>query len=209
MKTSVSFYVAYPANEQLRGLINSLKILADDKQRTEAHITVRGPYKKRLSQSDVEKFSRIVSGENLSILGVDNFFAFNQNTVFFKVDENEKLRKVWKKITYNDFKPHITIYDGDNIEYAIKLFNVLRENFSPFQYRIEKLSWLKPKSIDELKFFHLKSIFKYEIIERIINKSFSIETINNISNSERLEMIQDVADYLYCNFKKSTIANNV
>lgn len=207
MNTSVSFYIAYPANKELRSLINSLKILADDNQRTEAHITVRGPYKKKLSAKDIEKFSKIVSGETLNISGVDNFFAFNQNTVFFKIDENEKLRKVWKKITYNDFKPHITIYDGKDREYAIKLFNILRHNFSPFQYRVGNLSWLEPKVYDELKLFHLKSIFNYEIIEQIINKSFSRETISNISTNERLKIIMKVANYLYNGFEESTIAN--
>ena len=98
-------------------------------------------------------------GETINISAVDNFFEFNQNTVFFKIDENEKLRKIWKKVTYNDFKPHITIYDGKDRQYAIKLFNALRHNFSPFLYRVEKLNWLEPKDNDELKLFHLKSIF--------------------------------------------------
>lgn len=57
---------------------------------------------------------------------VGNFFDYGQNTVFFKCDDNKNLRKIWKKKGYKDFKPHITLYDGKNKEFAQKLFGKLQ-----------------------------------------------------------------------------------
>ena len=209
MKIPISFYVAYPKNERLKNLLNSLKILADSSQRTEAHITVRGPYKKKLSENDLKKFSDIISGETLTISKVDNFFAYNQNTVFFKCEENDKLRKIWKKITYNEFKPHITIYDGENNDFAYKLYNILSRDFSPLYYEIEKLSWLEPKSSDKLKLFHLNSTFDYNVLNNILDTNFNSISINNISIDDKLLLIEKVCNHLYIdsNGYKNTIAN--
>lgn len=67
----MSFYVAYPKDSHLRECLNALKVLADDTQRTEAHITVRGSYKKRLQENFIEKYLKIISGEELSISILD------------------------------------------------------------------------------------------------------------------------------------------
>jgi hypothetical protein len=198
MKKPSSFYVVYPSNQHLRNLLNALKLIADESQRTEAHITVRGPYVKKLSKNDVKKFSTIISNEVLNISKVDNFFAFNQNTVFFSCDENENLKAIWKKITYNDFKPHITIYDGDNRDFAIKLFKILASNFKPFKYRVSDLSWLEPKSNDELKLYSLKSISDYNsVLENILNIPKKDIDFPKLTQIRRLNKISKIAERLF------------
>lgn len=59
--------------------------------------------------------------------------------------KNENLKKVWKKSSYKGFKPHITIYDGNDNEFATQLFNILNNNFKKFFYKVDKLIWLEPK----------------------------------------------------------------
>lgn len=200
MKKPTSFYVLYPSNKNLRNLLNALKVIADENQRTEAHITVRGPYVKKLSKKDVKKFSDIISNEVLSISKVDNFFAFNQNTVFFNCEENENLKAIWKKITYNDFKPHITIYDGNDREFAIKLFKKLASDFRPFKYRVSGLTWLEPKSNDELKLFYLKTITDYDnVLKDILKISKSDIDFSALSQTKRLFKITKIAKRLYEN----------
>lgn len=200
MKKPKSFYVLYPSNKHLRNLLNALKVLADENQRTEAHITVRGPYVKKLSGPDVKKFSDIISDEVLSISRVDNFFAFNQNTVFFNCQENENLKAIWKKITYNDFKPHITIYDGDDREFAIKLYKKLAADFKPFKYRVSGLTWLEPKSHDELKLFYLRTITDYDnVLKDILKTSKSDIDFSSLTQTKRLFKINKIAKRLYEN----------
>lgn len=200
MKKPTSFYVLYPSNKNLRNLLNTLKVFADENQRTEAHITVRGPYVKKLSKNDVKKFSDIISNEVISISKVDNFFASNQNTVFFNCEENENLKAIWKKITYNDFKPHVTIYDGNDREFAIKLFKILASDFRPFKYRVSGLTWLEPKSNDELKLFYLKVITDYDnVLQDILKISKSDIDFSSLSQTKRLSQIAKIAKKLYEN----------
>ncbi len=200
MKKPSSFYVVYPSSQDLRNLLNALKFIADENQRTEAHITVRGPYVKKLSKNDVKKFSDIISNEILNISKVDNFFAFNQNTVFFSCDENESLKAIWKKITYNEFKPHITIYDGNDRDFAIKLFKILASDFKQFKYRISDLSWLEPKTNDELKLYYLKSITDYNnVLENILKISKRDIDFSKLTQATRLNKISKIAKRIYEN----------
>ena len=200
MKKPTSFYVLYPSNQNLRNLLNALKFIADENQRTEAHITVRGPYVKKLSKKDLKKFSDIISNEILNITMVDNFFAFNQNTVFFNCDENENLKSIWKKITYNDFKPHITVYDGDDKEFAIKLFKKLSSDFRPFKYRVSALTWLEPKDNDTLKLYYLKSISDYNnVLKNVLKISKDNIDFKSLRSTKRLNKISKIAKKLYEN----------
>jgi hypothetical protein len=200
MKKPSSFYVVYPANKELRNLLNALKVIADENQRTEAHITVRGPYVKKLSKNDVKKFSDIIANEILHISRVDNFFAFNQNTVFFSCEENESLKSIWKKITYNEFRPHITIYDGKDRDFAIKLHKKLSSEFKPFKYRVSTLSWLEPKNNDELKLFYLKSIPDYNrVLKDILHISKDDIDFSMLTPAKRLNKISKIAKRLYEN----------
>lgn len=200
MNKPKSFYVVYPANQDLRNLLNSLKYIADENQRTEAHITVRGPYVNRLSKRNLMKFSAIIKNEELQISKVDNFFAFNQNTVFFKCDENENLKAIWKKLTYNEFRPHITIYDGDNEEFAHKLFNKLSSDFKPFTYRVSALEWLEPKSNQTLDLYYLKSVKDFgPVLESIVKKSKYEIDFSSMTLKNRLNKISKIAERLYQN----------
>jgi hypothetical protein len=200
MRKPTSFYVVYPSNNDLQNLLNALKLIADENQRTEAHITVRGPYVKKLSKKDVKKFSDIIAGEILSITQVDNFFAFNQNTVFFNCDENESLKLIWKKITYNEFKPHITIYDGEDRDFAIMLYKKLSNNFKSFKYRVSSLTWLEPKTNDPLKLYDLKTITSYNsVLKDILKKSKEEIDFNTLSRRKRLNKITKIANRLYEN----------
>jgi uncharacterized radical SAM superfamily protein len=49
--TPKNFYVLYPKDKKIKDTLNAIKILSDNSQRTAAHITVRGPYSKKLTKS--------------------------------------------------------------------------------------------------------------------------------------------------------------
>ncbi len=207
MKELKTFYVAYPKDIYLRNYLNVLKILANNKQRTEAHITIRGPYKRRLSKKYIKEYSNIISDVELNISKVDNFFQYNQNTVFYRCDDNEFLRKVWKKFSYNDFNPHITIYDGTDFEWAEKIYYALKEDFKPFKYIIGKLSYLEPKIENGLPFEYLKTKFNNDFFNEHFDKN-EFELMNLLCNdNEKLEYIKTIASYIYSNDDKNDISN--
>lgn len=197
MKKGLSFYVLYPNNHKIKQYINAIKILSDYNQRTEAHITVRGPYRKKLSISSIDKFSNIISGERLQVTAVQNFFAFGQSTVYFECGANDNLRRIWKKITYNDFKPHITIYDGNNRDFAIKLFNTLQDNFQSFYFNAGELVYLEPKKNDKLGLYRLKNIFDFKDFSSLIDGVIDIDDMVTISEKTRLDYIRSISYLLY------------
>ena len=72
MKKDFSFYVLYPKSQYVRQLLNALKLVCDYKQRTEAHITVRGPYKKAGDE--------VIDVQNLIIKG--SYFIYLMSKIF-------------------------------------------------------------------------------------------------------------------------------
>lgn len=198
MSKSNSFYVLYPEDKGVRDFLNSIKLLCDYKQRTEAHITVRGPYKIKLGEDLIESQNHIIKHERLVISEVENFFPFsNQNTVFFKCADNENLKKIWKKLTYNDFRPHITMYDGKDYKLAQQIFLILSKNFRPFGYYVKELSYLAPKTKDPMGLYSLKSLVDYSIYEKMLGKKINSESITKLTPIKKLEMLDALSDKIF------------
>lgn len=200
-KKPSTFYVVYPSNNKLRELLNALKVLADENQRTEAHITIRGPYSKRLPNTKLIHYSEFIHDQKVKITKVDRFFSDSQNTIYLSCeDTNHALKSIWKKFTYNEFKPHITLYDGMDRDFALKLFNILNSKFTPFDCKLSNLETLQPKNQDSIGLFKLnnkinnnyilKSVFK-----EVINKDFLL----TITKNDRLDKIIQILEILKSN----------
>lgn len=192
-----AFYVVYPYSENIRLLVNAIRVIAEENQRTQVHITVRGPYSKRLSLNKEKEYSSIIQGEDIHVIGVSNFFSFNQNTVFFDCEENENLRKIWKKTTYKDYNPHITLYDGKDNVFARELYEILKQNFKAFSFKINEISWLEPKNKEKLALFHLKNIVDFENLSKVLGDELKLTIMRDLSNNERLKYISILAKKLY------------
>jgi 2'-5' RNA ligase len=192
--TPNKFYVLYPKDKRIEDALNAIRVLSDDSQRTSAHITVRGPYSRKLSKSQVENFSKNIANTSLHFSRVGNFFDYGQNTVFFKCDDNEGLRKIWKKTGYKDFKPHITLYDGTDKKFARKLFNKLQQNFKSFDFKVDELSYLEPKpdDKDEMEFYLHRlgeEIVNFKYLKDILNIDINKEEIKTIDERSKLDYI--------------------
>jgi len=200
--TPKNFYVLYPKNKKIKDTLNAIKILSDDSQRTAAHITVRGPYSRRLTKSQIDSYSKYIINTSLHFSEVANFFDYGQNTVFFKCDDNEKLRKIWNKTGYKDFKPHITLYDGEDKVFAKKLFEMLQKNFKSFDFKVEQLSFLESKSNDEMDFYRQRlkqDLVNYEHFKEVLNIDIDKEKIKTIDEHQKLNYISQLNAQLYKN----------
>ncbi|SMN12254.1 hypothetical protein SPBRAN_470 [uncultured Candidatus Thioglobus sp.] len=196
------FYVLYPKDKRIKNALNAIKILSDDSQRTAAHITVRGPYSNRLAQLQVDTYSDDIADTLLHFSKVGNFFDYGQNTVFFKCDDNHNLRKIWNKRGYKDFKPHITLYDGTDKNFALKLFDKLKQGFQPFDCKVDKLSYLEPKPSDgdEMEFYRHRlkqEFFNFEYFKDVLNIDLDKEKIKAIDESHKLDYISKLNTQLY------------
>lgn len=191
------FYVIYPADEKIRMYINAIRVFADPEHRTEAHITIRGPYIRQLSKNKIESFSKIIDGEEIKIIGIGNFFDSNQNTVYFKCEKNQDVEKIWKKSTYPDYNPHITIYNGSDRKFAVELFETLSKNFKEFSYKIKELTWLEPKNKEKLNLFYLAGIVNFDELSKMVDYKINDLSINIIPENQRLKFIHILCKHLY------------
>lgn len=120
------FYVVHLADRQAQDALNLMRYAAVPSAKREAHITVRGPYARRLPSSFVQRISGDVEGVPIEVVGAGTFFSSRQNTVFLRC-ESPALAGVWHKPDYNDYTPHITVYDGDDRRKAEDIYSVLAE----------------------------------------------------------------------------------
>lgn len=194
------FFVIYVHNPVVKNILDSMRLVADSSQKNFAHITVKGPYrtsqKKRLMED-----SQLISGKEIKVKGAGNFFQDDQNTVFFKCENNEELYNIWKTKedkTYKEFNPHITIYDGKDRKFALKLFQVIEKYHIDFSFNVDKLELYS--SFDKSRLFNLKTSSNYDFLSKVANAEITADNIHQLSNTERINIIDKLCETL----KKST-----
>lgn len=96
------------------------------------HLTVRGPYRAPLSESDIAKHSAGMRNAVLEVKGLGRFSNPGQEVLYLSVD-SPHLRDVWWKPDYPierfGFHPHLSLYRGPDTALVDRLmsFRLLRE----------------------------------------------------------------------------------
>src|SRR2546430_8610144 len=129
------FYVLHIQDQTLSGCLEAIRFLSNPFEKQRAHITVRGPYRKRIH---VQNLNRQISGDTISINRVGNFFDYGQNTVFFECS-SPNLKNIWKKPDF-PFNPHLTIYDSGSRPFAERLFKILSKHRFNLSFKAEALN---------------------------------------------------------------------
>lgn len=135
------FYVIDLPDPELQKAFDSIRLVCDPSQKNRAHITVRGPYKQRYRVSAADARVR---GALVEIDGPDAFFEEGQNTVFLQC-KSDALSDVWRKPDF-DFAPHLTLYDGQSREFAVRLLSLVREFKPRVTFKAQSLSTLVSRS---------------------------------------------------------------
>jgi hypothetical protein len=198
------FFVGNLKKGIINKYLNLIKYFADPTHLNIAHITIKGPYNTKQTKI-FEKEKNIVLNKKLNVIGVGNFFDFNQNTVFFNCNHDIELYKIWKSNTnrtYNTYNPHITIYDNDNISFSRELFNILKNKNLFFEIMIDEFDMYNRTRKSEI--FNLTESLDQDIL-RDVFKQFQVESgdVLKMSEQKRLEIIE----YLSSNLEKQ-IENN-
>jgi hypothetical protein len=109
------FYVLFLPDGEAARCLDTIRLLANPEEKWRAHITVRGPYVRKLSEKALAHFNDLIRGNIVTVDGVGEFpnAAPDQHTIIFYCD-GTKLRnpRVWHKPDYPGYTPHITLYDG-------------------------------------------------------------------------------------------------
>ena len=183
------FYVVYFDDKRLQNTLDAMRFIANPREKTRAHITIRGPYLKSRNVYDLE---RKIFGTEAVADGVKAFFSENQNTVFISC-YSERFREVWNKKDFG-FNPHITIYDGASREFAKMLFDRLERLPIRFSFLVGKLSSLVSHK-DQYSTW-LRESFDKELVSDIVGQSLTTFQIDELSSEQRVSLIESFVRWL-------------
>jgi hypothetical protein len=183
------FYVLHIHDRVLSDCVDAIRFLSNPREKQRAHITVRGPYKRRIP---VENLNRKISGDVISINKVGNFFEAGQNTVFFECS-SPNLKSVWKKRDF-PFKPHLTLYDSGSRQFAERLFQILQKHQYHLTFKAELLNPLV--SAKGQSSFSMSLFFNKTWISGLLNQHLNPEDISELSENHRLALIDKICGFM-------------
>lgn len=183
------FYVVYFNEQRLQASLNAMRFIANPREKTPAHITVRGPYSQTYK---FDRQQRKIYGTEVLADGVGSFFCENQNTVFIRCQSDE-LREVWNKRNF-EFHPHITLYDGSSRKFAQALLDSLDNIAIQFRFLIDEMQPLK--SIKGQSSSWLRDSFDEEFAGEIVGRAISTLEIDGMSDDMRISTVKSFARIL-------------
>ena len=115
------FIFIIPDDRRLEALLNIAIFCLNPREKWTAHVTVAGPFPDRRFFNEPPSFSAVVR-----CLGIGNFFQYGSATVFLKAGFSG-IEQVWKKPDFRGQRiPHLTLYDGSDMDFAQRIFNSFR-----------------------------------------------------------------------------------
>jgi hypothetical protein len=125
-----SFVFLQITDSEINALIYGIRTIAMGvAPKSGPHVTIRGPYSRALSRTQLLRYGRILASHPVVLEGIDKFRSGDRTTVFMKV-QHPKLLQVWWKRDYPikefGFNPHVTLYEGADDDRAQRLEGFLR-----------------------------------------------------------------------------------
>ena len=180
------FYVVYFENHRLQASLDAMRFIANPKEKSPAHITIRGPYTRAYNICGLERRSL---GAEVVTDGIGAFFYDNQNTIFIRCHSKE-LRKVWKKSDF-DFNPHITIYDGFSRSFASMLLDRLQRRSIRFRFSVSALTLLESHKGQYSTW--LRDSFDEQLVSRVAGNPLATSEVDGLSPERRVAFIESLA----------------
>jgi hypothetical protein len=172
-------------------VLNYVKFICNPSSKTEAHLSVRGPYAGKIKPERFKKYNSIIKGAKIEIKEAGNFFGDNQLTVFLKCI-SPKIAEVWYKPHYG-YIPHITLYDGSDSGFAHQLYERLgRINIDLSFTASELIEYNTKKSMLS---FDLSFGYDTSVLNKI-GVPVHIDDLVELSINDKLDIISKCFDVL-------------
>lgn len=178
-------YAVKITEPNISSILNFIKYLCAPNSKTEVHLSLRGPYKKKLTTEAIQEYTEIIKGSLIEVYDTGNFFSTKQNTVFYRCKGNQ-IRKVWYKKNYG-YNPHLTIYDGKDKDFAEELYKLLTKVNLNFTFTASELILYDSSKI--LGSMHLQSSIDKSIITKIIGQDWPELEVFEMPIASRLRLI--------------------
>ncbi len=184
------FYVVYVTPPVLGDCLDAIRLLSRPDEKRHSHVTVRGPYRRRLARRELTDRT---SGMMIEIRSADKFFGRQQSTVFLKCAAPELVR-VWRKPDFPKFNPHITLYDGPLRQWASALFEVVRQYDFNVRFRASELRPIV--SVGGQGSFALGLSLNAAWLSAMVEEPVTVSTVSRMSTSHRLKLIDRICKNL-------------
>lgn len=186
------FYVLFPPSGEVSARLDTIRYLANPRERWPVHITVRGPYGRQLPSTLLAQYNRDLHGNKIEVSGAGHFIGPSQHTVFLAC-EGSRLKYVWAKSDYG-YHPHLTLYDDGDAKIASDVERVVRGHDFRWSFRADKLQplvgsneWARAKTQQR---FDLLLSFQPAVGKRIGARSESASDAASLPWSERIALIE-------------------
>ena len=117
-------------NAEINEFLSELRDkLGSSKTESGIHITVRGPYSRKIPGKNIVEFEDMIRHDPIYIQGVDVFRNRKESVVYIRAHSNS-LRKIWWKPDFPvkkfGFNPHITLHKTTDIRFANMISDFLK-----------------------------------------------------------------------------------
>jgi hypothetical protein len=93
------------------------------------HITIQGPFPGRVTRKQISEAEKSLRGDTMLIAN-PGYFENNGRVVFFYRVSSEHLKRTWNKPDYPiqsyGFNPHVTVYEGTELERVKRAIQFLK-----------------------------------------------------------------------------------
>jgi hypothetical protein len=194
------FYGVYLDDIRLSACLDLIRLLGEPDYYRRCHITVRGPYERRLSQQDLFRFNDTLRDvlHSLTILGVGSFFFGQQNTVILEA-EIVGLKDIWHKPSYQDGKPHLTLFDGKSKQMGLAIRATAKKYNWNITTKISDLQIIEKKT-DVLTFLDTYYGNVWDVGRKLFGENFSMLEVYVLSPLDRIARIDVVCQHVQRHF---------
>ncbi|HMT42838.1 2'-5' RNA ligase family protein [Sphingorhabdus sp.] len=192
-KSSRYFVFIYPSKSDIRDYLNLAVYALSPNEKWPAHITVAGPFAKLPRARAEAKFDATIFS-----FGVWNFFSQGINTVYLKVGVPD-IRRYWLKPSFaTNPVPHITLYNGDDAEYARLVFERLSKLKLEFSFRAQGISVVNSSAQRPMD---LREQVNVSCLPR--TRDLNVDDLRKLTPEERLEIAVDALSACLTSSKNS------
>ncbi|WP_141201874.1 Eco57I restriction-modification methylase domain-containing protein [Marinobacter sp. UBA4489] len=188
-------------NTEIGPLLDAIRKLGNPKSRSKPHVTVR--YIDRLRKNDLSIY-RQCAPTSLEIIGPGSFGLVkpddNSNKVVFIKCSSKELNRLEHKPHFPDSVFHITMYDGDDSEFAKKLLSLLERYDWSFQLPLidQRLDEIEIRKNSRKKTSNLMFSSKTkDVFAKLFSQNLSLELLASLSDSDRIDAIRQICDEIH------------
>lgn len=173
-------------------LFDLARVIVDPEFARKAHITLRGPYKRK---SDISSRWLETKIGTITLSRPATFFNEEQNTVYLRA-EIPGIADFWYKPDYRQGVPHLSIYDGSDRALAWQILILLRN----YPWNLE-LTPTVMRIIDSKQRIETKFILDYAAFDKALSsvsdRSYSIEALKQMHVGQRLQILDRICQKIH------------